>query len=173
MERLAKIVGEVLNIHEEPLRDNGVVLELTMAEILKVCKEFKSINANLEDSNDSLKSGVYFKSDNDNSTQYLIELCRGTFDGNALVKIYTTTSFVDGLASGDEYSMHNYDLEWIAEVDLCGKYFFPKFNNELQLYYDDEKYYKGSRKTNSISSLMEAINFAIEYGLKESGIVPY
>ena len=43
----------------------------------------------------------------------------------------------------------------------------------MQLYYDDEKYYKGKSKTNSITSLFEAINYGIEYGLNKSGIVPY
>lgn len=124
------------------------------------------------------KFGVYFKSKNDITTQYLIELCEGRFDGNALVKIYTTDILdnhfkTDGLENGNIIGVPEQDTEWIAEVDLCGKYFSPKFNNELQLYYDEEKYYKGKYKSNSIISLMEAINFAIEYGLNQSGIVPY
>jgi len=125
-----------------------------------------------------LKFGVYFKSEADISTQYLIELCNGRYDGNALVKIYTTDILenhfkTDGLINGSEIGVPEHEVEWISEIDLCGKYFFPKFNNELQLYYDDEKYYKGDCKTNSITSLMEAINFAIEYGLSKSSIVPY
>lgn len=125
-----------------------------------------------------LKFGAYFKSENDVSTQYLIELCEGRYEGNALVKIYTTDILenhfkTDGLTNGCVIGVPEYETEWIAEVDLCGKYFFPKFNNELQLYYDDEKYYKGTYKSNSITSLMEAINFAIEHGLGKSGIVPY
>lgn len=125
-----------------------------------------------------LKFGIYFKSENDISTQYLIELCEGKFEGNALVKIYTTDSLdnhfnTKGLKNGLIIGLPEYETKWIAEVDLCGKYFFPKFNNELQLYYDNEKYYNGKHKTNSITSLMEAINFAIEYGLDKSGIKPY
>ena len=123
-----------------------------------------------------LKFGVYFKSEADISTQYLIELCEGKFEGNVLVKIHTTDILenhfeTDGLINGNVIGVPEY--EWIAEVDLYGKYFFPKFNNELQLYYDDEKYYKGKHKTNSITSLMECINFAIEYGITKSGIVPF
>lgn len=124
------------------------------------------------------KFGVYFKSENDITTQYLIELCEGRFEGNALVKIYTTDILdnhfkTDDLTNRNIIGLPEHEIEWIAEIDLCGKYFFPKFNNELQLYYDNEKYYKGDYKTNSITSLMEAINFAIEYGLNQSGIVPY
>ena len=118
--------------------------------------------------------GVTFKSENDISTQYFIELCDGRFEGNALVKIYTTDIFfADDLINGSEMQLHDYEIEWIVEVDLCGKYFFPKFKNYFQLYYDDEKYYGGKCKTNSITSLMECINFAIEYGLKKSQIKPY
>lgn len=125
-----------------------------------------------------LKFGVYFKSGNDITTQYLIELCKGRFEGSALVKIYTTGILdnifpTDGLINGCVIGVPECMTEWIAEVDLCGKYFFPKFNNELQLYYDNEKYYKGNYKSNSVTSLLEAVNFAIEYGLTQRGIVPY
>ena len=122
--------------------------------------------------NEHLKFGVYFKSENDISTQYLIEICEGRFEGNALVKIYTTDILdnhfeTDGLINGDIIGIPEHETEWIAEIDLCGKYFFPKFNNDLQLYYS------GKHKTNSITSLMEAINYAIEYGLNKSKIKPY
>ena len=129
-----------------------------------------------------LKFGAYFKSENDISTQYLIELCdasiEGSMGGNALVKIYTTPILTNhfetnGLENGLTIGLPEYRIEWIAEVDLCGKYFFPKFNNDLQLYYDDEKYYNSNDKTNSITSLMECINFAIEYGIAKSGIKIY
>lgn len=125
-----------------------------------------------------LKFGVYFKSDNDITTQYLIELCEGRYSGNVLVNIYTTDILenhfnTNGLSNGSIIGLLDYDMEWIASIDLCGKYFFPKFNNELQFYYDNKKYYKGNYKSNSITSLSEVINYAIEYGLNKSGIVPY
>jgi len=127
---------------------------------------------------ENLISGVYFKSENDVSTYYLVELCKGRYEGNALVKIYSTgipDNYFDthGLINGSEISFPDSDAECVCEIDLCGKYFFPKFNNEMQLYYDEEKYYNRQFKTNSITSLFEAINYAIEYGLNVSGIVPY
>jgi hypothetical protein len=126
-----------------------------------------------------LKFGVYFKSDNDISTEYLVELCEGRFEGNAIVKIYSITDIpfnnfdIEGLINGSIVGIYEQDCDWLCEVDLCGKYFFPKFKNDMQLYYDDEKYYGGKTKTNSITSLMECINYAIEYGLNKSGIKPY
>lgn len=128
---------------------------------------------------EDLVFGVYFQSENDISTHYMIKLFDGRFEGNALVKIYTTDipdnhfATTEGLVNGSEIALPDYEIEWIADVDLCGKYFFPKFSNKLQLYYDDERYYGGRCKTNSITSLMECINFAIEYGLTKSGIKPY
>lgn len=138
-------------------------------------KEFKPINI----PEDYMKSGIYFKSDNDISTQYLIELKEGKFEGNVLIKIYSTDIIenhiddTNGLVTGCKLYMPINDCIFVCEVDLCGKYFFPKFNNELQLYYDEKKYYKGKNNTNSITSLMECINYAIEYGLKKSNIIPY
>ena len=38
---------------------------------------------------------------------------------------------------------------------------------------DEKKYYEGNHSTNSVTSLMECINYAIEYGLNVSGITPY
>jgi hypothetical protein len=115
---------------------------------------------------------IYFKSDSDISTRYLIELCKGNFEGSAVVKIYTI-DVLDNHVTGDRITISTSEIEYIAEVHLFGKYFFPKFDPDLQLYYDDEKYYNGKHKTNQITSLMECINYAIDYGLKTSGIKPY
>jgi hypothetical protein len=124
------------------------------------------------------KFGIYFKSENDITTEYLIEFLSGKSENNAIVKIYTTDVLcnyfkTDGLVNGNIIGLPEHETQWIADVDLWGKYFFPKFNNDLQLYYDEEKYYGQKTKTNSITSLMECINYAIEYGLNKSGIKPY
>jgi len=126
-----------------------------------------------------LTFGVYFKSENDIGSEYIIELIHGRTKGNALINIYNPGSplcnYFDttGLVNGSMVGMLSFDIHHVVKLDLWGKYFFPKFNNEMQLYYDDEKYYGGKNKTNSITSLMECINYAIEYGLKSSGIKPY
>ena len=126
---------------------------------------------------EDLKFGVYFASENDISTQYLIELC-GNTEWKALVKIYTTDILDNhfetaGLVNGLIIGLPESQVEWIAEIELYAKYFCPKFSNDLQLYYDDEKYYDARYKTNSITSLMECVNYAIEYGLSKSNIKPY
>lgn len=121
--------------------------------------------------------GAYFKSENDITTDYLIELCETIHDNNILVKIYTTTMLenhfdTNGLTNGCIIELPKYETELIVEIELFGKYYFPIIKNDMQLYYDDEKYYSGEHKTNSITSLMECINYAIEYGLKKGEITP-
>lgn len=95
---------------------------------------------------DYCKNGVYFRSEKDDETGYLIELCEGKFEGNAIVQIYTidhNSQYFDfeNTISGNDICYPEYECEWIAELNLCGKYFFPKFNNDLQLYYPGAKYY--------------------------------
>lgn len=115
---------------------------------------------------------IYFKSDSDISTKYLIELRKGNFKGSAVVKIYTI-DVLDNHVTGEMIIISTSEIEYVAEIHLYGKYFCLKFDPDLQLYYDKEKYYEGKHKTNQITSLMECINYAIDYGLKTSEIKPY
>lgn len=118
-------------------------------------------------------NGVFYKSCNDISSNYLIEYIIGRYKGNALVKIYNIPIPTEGVNIGDNISMFKCDCKWVAEVDLCNKYFSPKFNNDLQLYYCDKEFYRKEDKTNSIESIMDAIMFAIRYGLKLGNINVY
>lgn len=126
-----------------------------------------------------LTLGIYFKSENDYSTDYFIELCEGEYEGSAIVKVYSVDGIwnifnIDGIKNGDYICLPEWERECFAEVKLCGKYFFPTFKNDLQLYYCDEQHYGcEGMKSNSITSLFESINYAIEWGLKESKIKPY
>jgi len=123
-----------------------------------------------------LTYGVYFKSDNDLSTEYLIELRK--YNDHAEVNIFTIpmlSNYFDtnGLENGMLIGMDEWELTKVVEVELWGKYFFPVFTNDYQFYYDDHKYYGQDYKSDQIMSLAEVINFAIEYGLREAGIKPY
>ncbi len=123
-----------------------------------------------------LTYGVYFKSDNDLSTEYFIELRK--YNDHAVVNIFTIPRLSDyfdtnGLENGMLIGMDEWELTKVVEVELWGKYFFPVFTNDYQFYYDDHKYYGQDYKSDQIMSLAEVINFAIEYGLREAGIKPY
>lgn len=127
---------------------------------------------------DFLEFGYYFKSDNDTTTTYLITGVSAELGTTAKTKIYSTDVLDNhfdtaGIKCGDLIGVPKTALDWVVNLELCGKYFFPEFNNEMQLYYDDEKFYSGKCKTNSITSMMECVNFAIEVVLRDAGIKPY
>lgn len=129
--------------------------------------------------NDELITGIYFKSDNDISTEYLIELREGNFEGHAVIKIGSlfneVRSYIDTreLTNGCEIGLPYDEIELLCEIDLYPKNFWLKFVDDIMLYYDEKKYYGSSHRNNSVTSLMECINYAIEYGLNTSGITPY
>lgn len=124
-------------------------------------------------------TGIYFKSDNDISTEYLIELREGNFEGHAIVKICSlfdeVRSYIDTreLTNGCEINLPYDEIGYLCEIDLFPKDFRLRFTDDIMLYYDEKKYYEGNHSTNSVTSLMECINYAIEYGLNISGITPY
>ena len=127
---------------------------------------------------DELITGIYFKSDNDISTEYLIELREGNFEGHFIVKICSTpivSNYIDAnnLINGCEISLPYDEIGYLCEIDLFPKDFRLRFTDDIMLYYDEKKYYEGNHSTNSVTSLMECINYAIEYGLNVSGIKPY
>lgn len=123
--------------------------------------------------------GILFKSENDQTTYYFICIAEKKDEYNANVSIYTIDQ---KFSSNDEYqdkkngteaSFFAFQLEPSCKLELWGKYFFPTFEDGMQMYYDDKKYYEGKQKTDQIQSLSDAINYAIEYGLKEANIKPY
>lgn len=123
-------------------------------------------------------TGIYFKSDSDISTEYLIELREGNFEGHFIVKIYSTpivSNYIEAnnLINGCEINLLYDEIGYLCEIDLFPKDFRLRFTDDIMLYYDEKKYYEGNHSTNSVTSLMECINYAIEYGLNISGITPY
>lgn len=128
---------------------------------------------------DELITGIYFKSDNDILTEYLIELREGNFENHAVVKIGSlfdeVRNYIDTreLTNGCEIGLPYDEIGYLCEIDLFPKDFRLRFTDDIMLYYDEKKYYGSNHSTNSVTSLMECINYAIEYGLNVSGITPY
>ena len=127
---------------------------------------------------DELITGIYFKSDNDILTEYLIELHKGNFEGHFIVKICSTpivSNYINAnnLINGCEIGLPYDEIGYLCEIDLFPKDFRLRFTDDIMLYYDEKKYYGSNHSTNSVTSLMECINYAIEYGLNISGITPY
>ena len=128
---------------------------------------------------DDLAYGLYFKSDGDISTQYLIQFKVFTFELNGSVIIFETSEVLDNYFNTDELTNGSIiavpvdDIGIVAKIDLWPKYFYiDYFNTCRQLYYDESKYYSSKSKTDSVISMAECINFAIEHGLKHFNIKP-
>lgn len=125
--------------------------------------------------------GVYFKSPNDISTEYVISLNQSCTIGEAPEVIIWLSSCPfsyhykqEELYNGSEVMLDEDDIDdAIVRIKFNGRYFYPTFNYNRELEYDKQKAYGSEEKTDKIASLMEAINFAIEYGLKETGIKHY
>lgn len=125
-----------------------------------------------------LINGVYFKSEKDVVSEYLISAKVKESGVNCVVKIYLSEPLdnhfnTDGILVGDEIAVPDIGVELVCKLSLWGKYFFPSFEKNMQMYYDGKKYSNMQWSGDSIASMMEAINYAIEYGLDKSGIKPY
>ena len=122
--------------------------------------------------------GVYFESEKDVSTYYLITAHKILPKKSVTVRIYTTDipdNYFDtkNVVNGSEVEYPEYSVTSVVEIRLWGKYFFLEFNNDIQHYYDGKKYYGQNISTDSNTSLAEAINYGIDYGLNKFGLVPY
>ena len=125
------------------------------------------------------KTGYYFKSENDTQSYYFIKFTEINNKQNVIVDVnkIDTQFGVDAywdLESGIEINLKDFEYEKLCTLELWVKYFFTKFESgEMQMYYDDKKYYDGKYKSDEIQSLADVINFAIEKGLELAHIKPY
>ena len=119
------------------------------------------------------KNGVYFKSDYD-PTEFLIKCFKGK-RGEATVNIYIVQNLegIENPTNGLEIKSDTCYLNLVCELFLFNKYFFPVFNNKMQLYYCNKKYHGEEHPTDFIKSFMNCIDYAIEYGLKKFNVELY
>jgi hypothetical protein len=129
---------------------------------------------------DNQRKGYYFKSNNDN---YLIEVVVKDKGSNCLVTIFELgipqkNGKVLTIENGQEIAA--FDVEYLCEINLWNKYFFPKFKTEsYQWYYDVKEVSPHNWQLNKQGnenkplSIAEVMNFAIELGLKVGEIKLY
>lgn len=128
-------------------------------------------------------TGIFYKSDNDVTTCYFIKINSEEYERNINLGIYIIdTQYplpyevqdIWELENGTEIHVFPSNINLICSLELWGKYFFHTFTAETQqFYYDEEKYYNDKWKTDSIQSVADVINYAIEYGLNKANIKPY
>lgn len=126
---------------------------------------------------DQLITGIFFRSDNDNSTNYVVSAKEINKDHNVIMEVYEVGCIQTSdpvISTGDEVAtFEDQYSELLVTINCWGKYFFPVYSNDMQLYYDQEVHYRGKYKTDQIISMAEAVNFAIKVGLDLAEIKPY
>lgn len=121
---------------------------------------------------DCVVTGYYFLAESDVSGAYIIEFAQMVDGSNVKATIFHGVN-LDGVCNGDLCKILD-TRGPICTVDIWGKHFHLEYGKSMQLYYDD-KYYPQDKqlKTDSITGMAEAINYAIDLGFKKAGITPY
>lgn len=115
------------------------------------------------------KKGFYFQS---NCRHYLIEVDIKEPGTNCLVTIHEIgiPQNKEGeliIPNGEEIATSD-NTDYLCEIDLWGKYYFPKFaSDQYQWYYNT----RGNE--DQIMAMAEVMKFALELGLKKANITLY
>ena len=123
-------------------------------------------------------NGYYFRPSSHICKHFIITVTDLVAGDNVTVVIYETGIPQD---SGKELLIANgepviaIDTSLVCSIKLFGKYFFPTFAKNMQLYYDDSYYddNHSKNKTDEVMSIAEVMNFAIKLGLEKATIKPY
>jgi len=112
--------------------------------------------------------GIYFKSENDNTSHFLINWEIILDNHNTVVNIYDIELPQEDLQNGDE--VESYDEVLFCSINLWNKYYFPTFSNiENQWYYD----YSGLGKECRMTAISDVMKFAVKIGLEKGNIELY
>lgn len=120
-----------------------------------------------------LTGGFYFKPGSHCGKHYLVKLTHVEVGTYAKVNICEISNpqencKFDILENGSDITAITVDAEFIASIELYNKYYFPTFNQELQLYYTDDSY-----KSDEMTAISEVMNYAIKLGLEKANIKTY
>jgi len=133
---------------------------------------------------DIQKKGFYFRPKMHICKHYLIEAIVKTPDSNCLVIIYEIgiPQRIGGvelqISNGEQIATH--ETQYFCEIDLWGKYYFPRFAaDQYQWYYNES--YGDNKKWNQdhngnmdeILAMAEVMKYAMELGLKIGNITLY
>lgn len=127
-----------------------------------------------EDVEDFQKKGFYFRPASHSCKNYLVEVEKKEDGSNCLVVVHEIgIPYIGGVGEvsieqGDMIATMEY--EYLLEIHLWGKYFFPSFNaKSYQWYYDSDHGYP----SDDIMAVAEVMKFAVAKGLEVAGITPY
>ncbi len=116
-------------------------------------------------SEDFQKKGFYFRPKMHIGNHYLIEVNVRTLNSNCLVTIYEIgipqRSCIELQIQNGE-GIATSETEYLCEIDLWGKYYFPKFKTEQYQWY----YNSNNENADEVMAMAEVMKFSIELGLK-------
>lgn len=121
------------------------------------------INFNPEVPVEYQKKGFYYSPEN-GIDHYLIEIVDIELKDRCKVIIYEIEIPDKLIDNGAEIC--TFESDYLLEILLCTKYYFPKFKNEYQWYYKDDN-------SDTVQSMADAMKFAIDIGLKIAEIKTY
>ena len=112
--------------------------------------------------------GIYYKSESDNQSHFLINWEVRQENHNVQVNIYDIELPQEDLQNGD--LVESYDDVIFCRIDLWNKYYFPTFSNaKNQWYYD----YLGLGKECRMTAISDVMKFAVKIGLEKGNIKLY
>lgn len=112
--------------------------------------------------------GVYFRSENDITSHFLINWEVIQENHNTIVNIYDIELPEEDLQNGDLVTSYYPTL--FCSINLWNKYYFPTFSNaENQWYYD----YPGLGKECKMTAISDVMKFAVKIGLEKGNIELY
>lgn len=112
--------------------------------------------------------GIYYKSENDVTSHFLITCEIKQLNHNVQVRIYDIELPQEDLQNGDE--VESYEEIIFCTIELWNKYYFPTFSNvQNQWYYDYPRLGKECR----ITAISDVMKFAVKIGLEKGNIELY
>ena len=122
----------------------------------------------MQNKDNRIMKGIYFKSENDVTSHFLINLEVKQENHNVQVNIYDIELPQEDLQNGDE--VESYDDIIFCRIDLWNKYYFPTFSNaQNQWYYD----YPGLGRECRMTAISDVMKFAVKIGLEKGNIELY
>lgn len=126
------------------------------------------------------KQGYYFRPISHICKYYLIEVAEKK-DINCLVKIYELgipQKNGEALTIKNGERIASFEADYIGEINVYGKYFFPKFADHIQCYHNQsyknqEWEFDENGNMDEFLALAEVMKFALSLGIKIGNIELY
>jgi hypothetical protein len=128
---------------------------------------------------DLTKKAYWFKSTKGTLYTITLDYTYSKIDGEInsvkAIALEVDTNYIDddvdvqSIKNGTEVFLNCDMLDWILELDIWAKYYFPKFNEKKNQWYHQEDF----RDVNYIDDFTELLKFTYELAMKVSKLKTY